>query len=74
MQEAPPKKLSAKLKVFCYVTLNLGNVFFSFCALVQGDFTPQWSLFMFFGNLVWVNFTLWYLFRSRDKASLGFKP
>ena len=64
--EVKPKKLSLIFKVLIYGVMNFGTFFFS---AIQRQMSLQWSLIFYLASAAWINFLLWFLFRTRDKSS-----
>ena len=66
-------KVSVKVKVFCYVAMNVGICLSSGLVALQGV-SPWRSLIVFLSSAAWVNFMLWFLFKLRDKNSQNPRP
>jgi hypothetical protein len=67
--EVKPKKLSLIFKVLIYGVMNFGTFFFSAIEAIQRQMSLQWSLIFYLASAAWINFLLWFLFRTRDKSS-----
>jgi hypothetical protein len=59
-------KVSGKVKVFCYVCLNFGVVFWSVILLLEG-FSAQRSLLIFLVSGVAINLLTWTMFRLKEQ-------
>ena len=63
------KKVSFKLKLFCYLGLNLGALTLSAAYLLEG--APVETTLSILIGLVVMNLVFWYLFRMRDRSAGG---
>jgi hypothetical protein len=70
MNETKPKKVSVKVKIFCYVAVNVGIILTEGISALENRVSPERGLILFVASVAWVNFLFWFLFRMRDKNSV----
>jgi hypothetical protein len=62
-------KVNSKVKIFCYVCMNVGVAIWSGVVLLQSASFKR-GIFVFLGSLVMVNALLWVAFRVRESGQL----
>jgi uncharacterized membrane protein len=62
-------KVSIGVKIFIYVGMNFGVLFFSLIGLVQGV-SAQKIVIICVAAAAWINLMLWAGFRMREKGAL----
>jgi hypothetical protein len=61
-----PKKITRKLRIFCYLGLNIGSlVLLAITALENASFL---KLLIGLTSLVFMNFCFWYMFRMKERG------
>ena len=59
-------KGNIKIKIFCYVCMNIGVALWSGMICLESISLCR-GIFVFLGSLVMVNLLLWFAFKVRDK-------